>query len=110
MDVDELRMAFRGAGQPFGFGTVVAFATGKAALVVVRRRLLGDGLKKVVVLKLAHVWPPFPVSNAKYPVMSYLFLSDICAKAKSALFLHRLVEYGYQMAPPVARINLLRNF
>jgi len=109
-DVDELRMAFRVAGPPFGFGTVIAFAAGKTALVVVRRSLLCDGLKKVIVMKRAQVWPPFPTSNAKYPVMNYLCLSDICAKAKSARFLHRLVENGYQMPPPVARISLMGNF
>jgi hypothetical protein len=50
-DVDELRIAFRAADQPFGFGTVIAFTTGKATLVVVGRQFFRDGLKEVVKLR-----------------------------------------------------------
>jgi hypothetical protein len=57
-NVDEPRIAFRIAGQPFGFGTVIAFATRKTTLVVVGRRFAGGGLKKVAELRQAHGSPP----------------------------------------------------
>ena len=57
-DVDESGIAFRATGQPFGFGTAIAFTTRNATLVVVGRRFFRGGLKKAVELRRDHNSPP----------------------------------------------------
>jgi hypothetical protein len=72
-DVDESRTAFRAAGQPFGFGTVIAVTAREARLVIVWRRFARGGLKKSVGRKSAHDLPPSRNADAKCLVMDCLF-------------------------------------
>jgi hypothetical protein len=71
-NVDEPRIAFRVAGQPFGFGTVIAFATRKATLVVVGRQFFRGGLKKAVESRRDHSSPPFRHVDARCLVIDGL--------------------------------------
>jgi hypothetical protein len=54
----DVGIAFRAAGQPFGFGTAIAFTTRNATLVVVGRRFFRGGLKKAAELRRDHNSPP----------------------------------------------------
>jgi hypothetical protein len=85
-NVDESRIAFRAAGQPFGFETVIAFATRKATLVVVGRRFFRGGLKKAVELKSAHGSPPSRRVDARCLVIDCLCKFDVTPRPNPRFF------------------------